>query len=426
MSDTRQPTVGARNDRLVEIDALRGFALFGVFGANLPLFAGLFYQAAPPEGSGPFDAGLAFLRLWLVENKFMGLFSMLFGYSFWLFLQGARARSGKGQPTGHPSANAAFFRRIGWLFVFGAIHGWVFWCWDILRFYALWALLLPLCVNRSPRQLFLASWWVSLGVPATVAAGVVLSGSEGSAVASDPVAVEPLVAAFAEALRAFSTGSFAEAWRANWRLDWAITAGWSQLSYQATIFGHFLMGLAAARHFGNTGPAAQPRLLVRVWWWSAPVGVGTTLITTLGCCQGGMATGPIGAFQAAHQAVLGALGNGALTLAWASGFLWLVTQTAFRRWLLRLAPVGRMALSLYLLQSALGLVMFYHWTGGPAWIGQWTETDIALWSVIGFALQVLLATFWLRKHAQGPMEWLWRSLTWWRWQPWRNSTRNLP
>jgi len=56
--------------------------------------------------------------------------------------------------------------------------------------------------------------------------------------------------------------------------------------------------------------------------------------------------------------------------------------------------------------------MFYGWTGGPAWMGQWNETQVALWWVTGFLLQIGLATWWLRRHAQGPMERLWRRLTW--------------
>lgn len=401
-------------ERLIEIDALRGFALFGVFGANLPLFSGLFYLPETPMASGSLESALAFARLWLVENKFMGLFSMLFGYSFWLFLRGLQARGERGY--------APFFRRIFWLFLFGAIHGWLFWCWDILRFYALWALLLPLCLRASPVRLFFASWGLSLGVPAVVAAvGVLFAGASGvdGVETADAVGI-----AIDGALHAFSRGTFAEALQANWQLDWAITLGWSQLAYQSTIFGHFLMGLAAARYFGEAGPTAQPKLLLRIWWWTAPVGLATALISAMGWLHGGAeGAGLIAVFQTAHAAVLAELGNTALTLAWACGFLWLLTRPCVRPWLLALAPAGRMALSLYLLQSVLGLLMFYQWTGGPAWMGQWSEVRIAAWWFAGFALQVWLANLWLRHHAQGPMEWLWRSLTWWRLQSWRASAR---
>ena len=400
-------------ERLVEIDALRGFALFGVFGANLALFSGLSYLPEPPMASGALEPALAFARLWLVENKFMGLFSMLFGYSFWLFLRGLRARGVVG--------NAPFFRRVGWLFLFGALHGWVFWCWDILRFYALWALLLPWCTNLSPRRLFFASWWVTLGVPALVAGGSVLFAGVPGAIGVETT--DAVGVAIDGALAAFSQGTFVDALRANWQLDWAITLQWSQLAYQSTLVGHFLMGLAAARYCGDAGPAAQPGLLSRVWWWSAPLGLSMAYVSAAGLFQSGRTEGPIAAFQAAHGAMVAELGNASLSLAWAVGFLWLVTRPTMRRWLLCLAPVGRMALSLYLLQSVLGLLMFYRWTGGPAWMGQWTEARIAVWWLAGFTLQVWLANLWLRHHAQGPMEWLWRSLTWRQFQSWRTAAK---
>jgi uncharacterized protein len=401
-------------ERLAEIDALRGFALFGVFGANLPLFSGLAYSPEAMSSTSGMDAALAFGRLWLVETKFMGLFSMLFGYSFWLFLRALQAR-------GEPSL-APFFRRIGWLFVFGAVHGWVFWCWDILRFYALWALLLPLCLAASPRRLLVVSVGFAFVVPAMVAFGkALLMPVEG--------ADDAIVTAFSEASRVFSTGTFLEAWRTNWQLDWAITLRWGQLSYQATVFGYFLMGLAAARYFGDAGPAAQPGFLAKVWWWTAPTGIVIGWVLAAGGFHGGGLPDVSGALAAAHAVVVAQLGNAVLTVAWASGFLWLTTRPRARRWLLKLAPVGRMALSLYLLQSLLGLLLFYGWTGGPGWMGQsgwmgqWTERDIAAWWVVGFALQVWLANLWLRHHAQGPMEWLWRSLTWWRLQSSRASAR---
>ena len=416
MSDKALRTAGETPDRLIEIDALRGFALFGVFGANLPLLSGLAYLAEPPTDPGSLETALAFARLWWVENKFMGLFSMLFGYSFWLFLRGLRARGAVG--------TAPFYRRVGWLFLFGALHGWVFWCWDILRFYALWALLLPWCAHLSARRLFWASWWVSLGLPAVVKAATTLSSlPEGVIGDTNGPTTDALGAAFDAALQAFSSGSYSEALQANWHLDWTLTRGWSQLAYQSTIFGHFLMGLAAARYFGEAGPAARPQVLVRVWWWTAPAGLAAALMTASGAFQHVGTTEALAAFQAAHGVAVAELGNAALTLAWASGFLWLATRPGPRRWLLRLVPAGRMALSLYLLQSTFGLLMFYRWTGGPAWMGQWTESQIAAWWIVGFAGQVWLASWWLRHHAQGPMEWLWRSLTWQRWQAWRRQAR---
>src|SRR5436190_22719542 len=100
-------------------------------------------RAALPTAA--IDRTVRFLELIFIENKFMGLFALLFGVSFWLFLSRARARGVEG--------TALFYRRIFWLFLFAAIHGWLLWCFDIVRFYALWALLLPLLLRVSHRTL---------------------------------------------------------------------------------------------------------------------------------------------------------------------------------------------------------------------------------------------------------------------------------
>jgi hypothetical protein len=78
------------------VDALRGFALFGVFGANLMIFSGFTYLTEEQKASvssTALDKAVYVLEQFFVENKFIGLFSVLFGISFWLFLDRARADS---------------------------------------------------------------------------------------------------------------------------------------------------------------------------------------------------------------------------------------------------------------------------------------------------------------------------------------------
>src|SRR5262245_55731576 len=158
---SRKQAVG----RLEFVDSLRGFALFGVFAANLLIFSGIDYMSAQQRASlfdAPFDAWAFFLERFFIENKFMGLFSFLFGISFCLFQSRVESR-------GLPSLRL-FYRRIFWLFVIGAIHGWLFWCFDILRFYALWAVLLPLFMRTPPRRLLAIALAAGVLVPALVAA----------------------------------------------------------------------------------------------------------------------------------------------------------------------------------------------------------------------------------------------------------------
>ena len=220
------------SERLEFIDSLRGFALFGVFWANLLIFSGIGYMTDQQRASlftSRLDSIAFFLERFFIENKFMGLFSFLFGISFWLFLSRVRARGG--------SATSLFYRRIFWLFIIGAAHGWLLWCFDILRFYALWAVLLPLFVRTAPRRLLSIALITSILIPALVAGlRVWISTPSGSATDFD-----------AMALTAFSNGSYRAVLLANWKYDWYLTLSISQISYQVAIFGRLLLGLYAAR-----------------------------------------------------------------------------------------------------------------------------------------------------------------------------------
>src|SRR4051812_8385576 len=94
-----QATKGGAGGRLDYIDSLRGFALFGVFGANLFIFSGLAYMNNAQKAALPtaaIDRTVRFLELIFIETKFMGLFALLFGVSFWLFLSSVRARGLEG------------------------------------------------------------------------------------------------------------------------------------------------------------------------------------------------------------------------------------------------------------------------------------------------------------------------------------------
>ena len=90
--------------RLEFVDSLRGFALFGVFGANLLIFSGIAYMTDEQRASlfgGPLDTLAYFLERLFIENKFIGLFSFLFGISFWLF----RARCSRQAPLSNISSS---------------------------------------------------------------------------------------------------------------------------------------------------------------------------------------------------------------------------------------------------------------------------------------------------------------------------------
>ena len=384
--------------RVDAIDALRGFALFGVCWANLLVFSGIGFLSDEQRGErfgGTLDSFAYALERFFVENKFMGLFSFLFGVSFWLFLSRVEGR-GK-------SPRALYYRRVGWLFVIGALHGWLFWCFDILRFYALWGLLLPLFVRMRTRVLLAVALAMSVLVPAIVA---------GCAATMAPAAADG-VDHEALALAAFGGGSWSDMLAANWDYDWYLSSGISQLAYQTALFGRLLLGLHAARTLDLLDLGAHRRLFVKIALVAGLAGLVGSSVYTFDLLPGDDAA------TAFARRLLVEGGQLGLTLFYAAGFALLLRKDGLRTASAPLASIGRMALTWYLLQTAAGIWVFYAWAGGPAWMGQVGPAALALAATASFALQVVAAHWWLARFRQGPAEWLWRGLTWGSLQPLR-------
>jgi uncharacterized protein len=89
----------------------------------------------------------------------------------------------------------------------------------------------------------------------------------------------------------------------------------------------------------------------------------------------------------------------------------LLGRPAWHRWLALLAPVGRMALTNYLAHSLVYVALFYGYGSGPGLLGKVGAAFCLLVAVPVFAAQIAFSRWWLSRFRFGPMEWLWRSLT---------------
>lgn len=187
--------------------------------------------------------------------------------------------------------------------------------------------------------------------------------------------------------------------------NWARVGNWSLIVF---VLGRFLLGFWAGRRGLLQAPERHLPMIRRLFAWSAGVGVVLTLayrnddarllLETADEVCGGLAT----AFIYRGTAL-------ALGIAYATGFVLLFIRPAWQRWLRVLAPVGRMALTHYLAQSVIGVMVFYGVGAGlgPHWgAGAW----LVVWALV-FALQVFVSHVWLAHFRYGPMEWVWRWLT---------------
>jgi len=409
----RLPDVG----RIAQIDALRGFAVLGVFWIGVGAF-GLPYGAnALPTLLG--TASPLNLALWASTEVYMegavrGVFSLLFGASALIYLDEARlARDGVALVD-------RFYRRNLILMVFGLIHAYLLlWPHDVLYAYGLLGLFLfPL--RRLPAlALFLIGvvlqgvadltidwpavidWLRSLPEsPALAAAAVTGAGADPAETARFlgwlRLQLEQDIQTYSSGYLAIFAAQAAE-----------VAAQESTVFYQRHGFeigGMMLIGMALYRWGVLSGqrPAA-------LYWLLALMGFGV----------GGWLRGA-DVYQAYHlgfdplilaELAQGDLDWGRLPVALGHvGLIGLLCRWGRVAWLTgALAATGRLALTHYITQTVIGITLFYGF--GFALFGRLERWQLALLFVAVAAFQVLFSLLWLRRFRYGPLEWVWRSLT---------------
>lgn len=375
------------------LDALRGFALFGILLANVLYWSGWGMVTDDQRVAWGGAAG----DLWqyrfhhlLVDGKFYTIFSFLFGAGFALQLERLLRR-------GHDGLRI-YRRRVLVLLGIGLVHSFLIWDGDILTLYALLGLVLPLFHRCSQRALVWTGLVLVLLVPF---AGMALFDALGWKPHEYFYAQSD---AIAKALGANPAPDQVLAWMQ--REDWRGWAAWiaSGPSYSLglrlemwripKVLGIMLVGMAAGRGLADGTLLANRALLKRLLVIGLLIGVPASLFYAATRGQG----------QADWPSLLGTV---PLAMAYAAGFA-LAWQWA-SRWLGLFVAPGRMALTNYLMQSVVGVVLFYGIGFGLA--GRLPIWGIYAYAVALFALQVVFSRWWLQRYAQGPMEALWRRWT---------------
>lgn len=388
--------------RLAQVDALRGFALFGILVVNIGVFASPFYGAGVPDPlySRPLDLAVRWLIAWLFETKFYLLFSFLFGYSFTLQMAAAERSQAAFAPR--------FLRRLAGLAVLGAAHAVLFYQGDILVTYALLGLALLLCRRMRPERALRGALWL-----------IVLAASVWAILGALSF-LDPVQGGYAAQYKGDALASI-EAYRgtigttiAQHIKELKETIWFMVLFVQGPfVFAMFLAGYALGRRNALADPWRQPRAL----WLLCALGLlpglaGSAAYATASLPWAGAAWELPGLAADLLTAPL-------LSMSYAAAFL-LALRT---RWGGRagawLAPAGRMALSNYLMQSVVCAFLFTAW--GLRLFASVSPLAAFGIAVSIFAAQLPLSAWWLRHHAYGPVEWFLRALTVGAWPPWRRA-----
>jgi uncharacterized protein len=406
VSTTAQPV--SDRERIVSIDVLRGFALLGILVMNIQAFSMVTAAYSNPTAYGDLQ-GLNF-AVWLAcylfaDLKFMSIFSMLFGAGIFLMSSHVEA-------SGRSSA-ALHYRRMGWLILFGLLHGFLLWYGDILYDYGMCGLLIYLFRKRQPRTLLILGC-LTLTIAPLLMAGY---GAQLKQMSPDQLQAEreqmwqPTPAQVAE-----ENASYRGGWLAQMKFRAPETARMKTLYFVAYSFwreaGLMLIGIALFKL--GFFSAKKP------WWMYA---------TTAVC---GMIVGlPIIYYGflrevAAHWAFPSAFiadqqynyfGSLFVALAWVGVIMLACKSLLLRPATSRLAAVGRMAFSNYIFHTLVCTTLFYsHGVGLFGKVERWQQFAIVL---VIWSFQLIASPIWLRHFYFGPLEWLWRSLTYWQFEPFR-------
>ncbi len=389
-------------ERVLLLDGLRGFAIFGILFANIDVMA--FPEGYPRIGQELFPGGLDESVRWFVrfavEGKFYTLFSVLFGAG--LAIQAERATAA-GRSFGW-----ATLRRLLVLLVLALAHDVLIWNGRILLAYATIGLLcIPFRRARARTLLIWAAVLIALPCAGMGVRALLVRPPAEALAAMDPEELqarraeraERQRAAFDEELALGREGRYTELVAHRTRLlPRALRSIAMFFTYMLALF---LLGMACWR----TGLFARDGVRKRWLWFLLIAGLAIGLVGNAAFHLGRPWLGP--------SAMIGfMLGNPAQCLAYVAAFA-LLARTGLGAALLRLlAPVGRTALSNYVLQSVLGTLFFAGY--GLGQYGAWSPAQCMLLLPGFFAIQLGLSHLWLRRFRYGPLEWLWRTLSYGR------------
>ena len=389
----------AETARIDSIDVLRGFALLGILVMNVQLFA--MPEAAYYNPTAYGDLEGANLYVWLggrllADQKFMTIFSMLFGAGIVLMTTRTEAR-GETCPV--------HYRRMGWLALIGLLHAHLLWAGDILFLYAVCGMLVYPFRGLSPGRLLVVGT-ATVAVASAIFAGLQASLPSWPEEALTEVTLgawQPTRAIVDDALATFRSGWLEQlparsamafgfetfmlviwgGWRAGglmligmalFKLD-VFSAGRSRRFYGALVAAALVAGIpveayGVALDF-EFGWALDWSLLQGRqfnYWPSIAVGLGYVGLVMLAC-----------------------------------------RSTALRRVTRPFAAVGQTALSNYLLQTVICTTIFYgHGLGLYGSVDRVGQLGVVLGV---WAVQLIASPLWLRRYRFGPAEWVWRSLT---------------
>lgn len=383
------------------LDALRGFALMGIALANYPEFAlWTFLSESQQEAmsTAPVDEVVRFFHYFLVDGKFYTIFSLLFGVGFSLFLS--------------RHSVSLFLRRMMILAAIGFLHLMFIWSGDILLLYAVGGMLLPLFIRLTDKTLL----WLAgalIVLPVGLDALVEFAGLD----ISRPFYELWWNQAAAQGINEYNFASWlrdADTYPQmfSFLLQGACERMWEFVDGHRLpkVVGLFIIGYLIGKHrlYARLNRMSLDRYLDK--------GLILAIPASLLYASSAVSAHPLG--LTVHS-LLYTVSVIPMALCYILAFCLFLQQDLSTAFFQMLAAPGRMALSCYILQSLIGIFLFY-----GVGLGLGTSVGLVFVVLIAFGvflLEMVLCHVWLRSFRFGPLEWVWRLLTYGRYFPIRKK-----
>ena len=378
-------------NRIASLDILRGFALLGIAMVNILGFNASFFDFGGFYSQLPDPSQVHFYEviIGLCADKFIFLFSFLFGYGIWMQYHRFTVRQGH--------FYAFFIRRMGVLLLFGMAHVLFLWAGDILIPYAI-AGMVVLALSKFSNTILLtlaAFFYFFVIFWLTISVWIPLPNALSSTCPE----------CMGQAMDVYAHGNYLSI--LNLRLtEYSAFIPVNLIYYFPKIMGITLFGFVASRLQLHL-KLEQHR---RVWLWI------TCVILAVGCLAYLYYENLVMTIISPESEFLTAaymFGYEIMNLFLASGYiLAILLMCSFKPSRLILKPLsypGRMSLTNYLMQSVLFGFLFYGW--GLGFFGWQKPAQIEIYAILIFLSEVLTSYFWLQKFEQGPLEHLWKKLS---------------
>lgn len=407
------------NERIGSLDFIRGIAILGILAMNIAHFSYPFFGAFNPYVYGfdsETDSLVRFLTYVFFDQKMMGLFTILFGAGFYLFID----RLDKKQ-LGLKVIDI-YTKRLLWLFIFGVIHAYFIWPGDVLYHYAILAFFLfPFRTWKVKNLIYLVVFLLIIQLSNSLIihnrtvnqykeyrTSLAIQGDE--RVAKDSTIIKAWEKRVIlktkedyEKETALRKGNYIDNFKANISFQ-EVHKG--KLFYSSILFRNLMM-MIIGLIFIKTGVFSN----YKIWRYYWPFTI-VTMLLGIGLCATYSYYNTY-LYSMPVRTLAGVLSFRVGPMVLSIGYL-LLFNGLFQKFFARLkfrpfSSVGKMAFTNYIMQSIICVIVFFGF--GFNHFDQYNRTELWIIVIAIWVFQIILSLVWLKNHKYGPLEWLWRRLT---------------